>query len=172
MLNDRKYIEKFFALAENISTFSTNIFFTFITIILMVEIIYRYSNLGALGWPQEISLILIVWITYLGVALHIKNRSLLKVDVLYRKFPEKAKRVIDFIFDVINLLLFLFLFKTCLDLNRIQSLKQLTTIKLPQSILTWGPLVSFCIIILIVILQLYKKIVAIQKDINETNSPT
>jgi len=153
-----KSLEKIFNYIEKILVFLSISILIFTIVVLSVEIICRYFLLGSLGWPSELSLRLFIWLVFFGLGIHLKNNTLIRVDIFYKKYSEKIRNFVDATFDIAVLIFFVFLFKKLLILYKIQNLRTLTTIDIPQSIGLLGPLVTILICIPVIGLKLYKKI--------------
>ena len=66
-----------------------------------VEIMQRNLFSDSFPWIQELSLILICWIVYMGAAYIYETQSLINVDFLYSKARGRVKLVWDLVTDAL-----------------------------------------------------------------------
>jgi len=151
-------LEKIFDYIEKIEVLLSISILIFTIVSLSVEIVCRYFLFGSLGWPSELSLRLFIWLVFFGLSIHLKNNTLISVDIFYKKYSEKIRNFVDATFDIFVLIFFVYLFKKLLILYKIQNLRTLTTIDIPQSIGLLGPLVSILFCIPVIGLKFYKRI--------------
>jgi len=70
-----------------------------IIILISFQTIYRYiateifGITGSVFWVQEIARYIFVWISYIAVSMAIKNRSNIRIDVLYDRLPERFQNI-------------------------------------------------------------------------------
>ena len=76
------------------------------TILLFVQVITRYCFNRAITWTEELSCILFVWLTYLGVAAAVRTRKHLRVDVILMMLPFNAKRICLLIGNLVSMVCF------------------------------------------------------------------
>lgn len=72
------------------------------TVLLFMQVIFRFILNLPLAWVEEISLYSMVWLCYFGCSLAIKKREHLKMEIITNFLKPKAKRI----FDIISLALF------------------------------------------------------------------
>ena len=75
--------------------FATTVFLNFI------EIVQRNLFSDSFPWIQELSLILICWIVYMGAAYIFETQQLINVDFLYAKSRGKVRLAWDLIIDAL-----------------------------------------------------------------------
>ncbi len=94
-------------LDENIEQYFIVVLTAIMTVLLFLQVLFRFVLNLPLAWVEEISLYAMVWLCYFGSSLAIKKREHLKMEIITNFLNLKAKKV----FDMISLLLF-FLFAT------------------------------------------------------------
>jgi TRAP-type C4-dicarboxylate transport system permease small subunit len=81
-------------------------------LVLMLEVVLRYGIGSSLEWTDEISRLLLVWITFTGIGLVILERKEIFAQVFTQKLSARAKKtwsmIIDFLVLAFNLLLIAF----------------------------------------------------------------
>lgn len=68
-----------------------------IVVVLMAQIIARYIFQNPLVWSEELVLILLLWITFLGSALLLEARGHISIDFMVRLMPERLQKAIQII---------------------------------------------------------------------------
>ena len=66
-----------------------------IVVVLSAQIIARYIFELPLVWSEELVLVLLVWITFLGSALVLEKKGHINIDFALRLFPERLQRAIE-----------------------------------------------------------------------------
>jgi TRAP-type C4-dicarboxylate transport system permease small subunit len=81
-------------------------------LVLMLEVVLRYGIGTSLEWTDEISRLLLVWITFTGIGLVILERKEIFAQVFTQKLSARAKQTwsafIDFLVLAFNLFLIAF----------------------------------------------------------------
>ncbi|SBW09019.1 C4-dicarboxylate transport system (Permease small protein) [uncultured delta proteobacterium] len=77
-------------------------------VIMGAQVFMRYVVGKSLGWPEELSRYLFVWISFLGMSYAIKTDTGLKIDIVYTFIP-RLKLPLTIIGDAIYLVFCLFL---------------------------------------------------------------
>lgn len=86
------------------------IFLMVILLILMTtEVILRYFFNSSLTWSNDLVMILMAWLTFLGASIAIKEKSHFSIPVLVEKFKEK-EFYFNFVVNIISLTFFGLLF--------------------------------------------------------------
>lgn len=61
-------------------------------VVAFIQVFWRYVLNNALPWPEEISLMLFLWMSYLGVVMAMKREAHLRVDAFVMALPERGQR--------------------------------------------------------------------------------
>lgn len=80
-----------------------------IVIITCIQVFLRLVLNGGLRWSQEVSLLLVVWMTFLSMAIGTEKNLHISVGLFYEKMPKAMKKVCDFINDLMTLAVGVFL---------------------------------------------------------------
>jgi TRAP-type C4-dicarboxylate transport system permease small subunit len=67
------------------------------TVVVLLQVIYRYLLTQPLDWSEELARYLFVWISMLGAALSVQKRGHFGMDFFFRKFSEKVRRIITYL---------------------------------------------------------------------------
>ena len=89
-------------LDEHLDEYMVVILTSIMTILLFLQVLFRFVLNLPLAWVEEISLYSMVWLCYFGCSLAIKKREHLKMEIITNFLRPKAKKV----FDLISLVLF------------------------------------------------------------------
>ena len=89
-------------LDEHLEEYMVVILTSIMTILLFLQVLFRFVLNLPLAWVEEISLYSMVWLCYFGCSLAIKKREHLKMEIVTNFLRPKAKKV----FDLISLVLF------------------------------------------------------------------
>ena len=66
------------------------------TIVVLLQVIYRYVLAEPLHWSEELARYLFVWISMIGAALSVQKRGHFGMDFFFRMFPEKGRRFLSY----------------------------------------------------------------------------
>jgi len=66
------------------------------TVVVLLQVIYRYLLTRPLHWSEELARYLFVWISLLGASLSVQKRGHFGMDFFYRMLPEKGRRFLLF----------------------------------------------------------------------------
>jgi TRAP-type C4-dicarboxylate transport system permease small subunit len=67
-------------------------FMTAVVVVVLLSVVARYFLHVSLPWAEEVARLLLVWLTFVGAALATAQRTNLRVDTLYGRFPAGPKR--------------------------------------------------------------------------------
>ena len=65
------------------------------TVVVFLQVIYRYVLTQPLHWSEELARYLFVWLSVLGAAHGLQKRGHFGFDALFRMLPKRAKRTIS-----------------------------------------------------------------------------
>jgi C4-dicarboxylate transporter DctQ subunit len=91
---------------ESIEKALAVVFMFAMTVILTAAVVFRYFLNAPIFWAGEVSIFLMVWLTFLGGSLGLKYKSQAAVLIVVDYLPEKIQKIITFI---ANLLILAFL---------------------------------------------------------------
>ncbi|MET1030502.1 TRAP transporter small permease, partial [Domibacillus tundrae] len=67
------------------------------------NVVLRYAFNSGITWSEEMSRYLFIWLTFLGAIGAFKNKEHLGVDMLVKRLPNKMKRLVIVISDLMIL---------------------------------------------------------------------
>jgi TRAP-type C4-dicarboxylate transport system permease small subunit len=71
------------------------------TVIVFLQVVYRYVLAQPLHWSEEMARYLFVWLSILGATLGIQKRGHFGLDILYRMLPDRGRRLLQFIIHLL-----------------------------------------------------------------------
>jgi TRAP-type transport system small permease protein len=77
--------------------------------ILISQIFTRYVINASLHWTEEAARFLTVWTVFLGVAVALREKSLIAVEVVVQFVPKKIESIFRFIVLLVSMLLMIYL---------------------------------------------------------------
>jgi len=72
-----------------------------IAIILIAAVVYRYGLGSAISWAEEASKYLMVWLTFLGTPIALRNFGHINIDLLVKVMPPRMQQLLYFVVSVI-----------------------------------------------------------------------
>ena len=80
------------------------------TVIVFLQVVYRYLLTQPLVWSEELARYLFVWLSLLGAALALQKRGHFGFEILYQRFSPSKRQVLGFLIHIlIGLLLVILL---------------------------------------------------------------
>ncbi|MEX1303706.1 MAG: TRAP transporter small permease [Rhodovibrionaceae bacterium] len=117
-----------------------------------LAVFFRYVLNSALGWPQEVSGYILVWISFLGAYLASRESKHVSFDVVVDKLPAKLRRVIMLTVDLMLIGYFLILFRMSLRMIEIVGHRNIETLDIPFGVfMAILPLASILIVLSLVL---------------------
>ena len=93
----------------NIDQYVSAVLFIVIMVLLFLQVVTRYVFRHSFTWTEELSVLLFVWMTYMGVSSAVTYRKNLRIDALLDVVPFRVKKLLLIISDVIFILFNLYL---------------------------------------------------------------
>lgn len=72
------------------------------TVVVLLQVFCRYILQSPLRWSEEAARYMLIWMVLLGSGVATRNRSHLQVDILTASLPEKPKKVLTAIVDLLT----------------------------------------------------------------------
>ncbi len=107
MLKFLKILDKILSFFEEWTLFITTMLGL---IVLFVAVVLRYTISYTIPWSQEIVREVIIYTTFIGCSVAIKNRSMLKIDALIQVVP-KLKTICEYIANLGTIIFSLIIIK-------------------------------------------------------------
>ena len=94
---------------KNLDAIITSVTLLSCVVLVNLNVIMRYFFHMPIRWSEEVVTSLFVWTVFIGSAYAYRNHSHLVVDFLVKLFPEKVRKVVEFIISVFELLVLVML---------------------------------------------------------------
>ena len=79
-------------------------------LILIAEVVFRYLLGGSLEWTDEVSRILLVWMTFTGMGFVIRDKKEIVCEAFSQNLPIRIQRYWSLGLDILGAIFILFLF--------------------------------------------------------------
>jgi len=139
----------------------------FTTLITVAQVVTRYGFNHPLTWPEELSTLLLVWITFVGASLLLKREQHIEIDFFTNYFSKKAQKVIS----LINyFLMFIFLVVVSYGAYKLQALQArhyTVALRIPKNFFSLSLLVtgiSMCFFLVFAFLRRLKRLPDFQEE--------
>ncbi len=119
----------------------------------VLQVFFRFALNAPLPWPEEVSRLLLVWLTYIGALVLPELRLHVTVGILYDRMPRAGRRAADLLADLLGVGFFGALVVGGLGLVNSMRGIRLPALQLPLNLL-------FGLIPIIGALQVYMHLVA------------
>lgn len=98
-------VEKTLVKARKITEFFVLTMIVIMTVIICYQVLSRFGFNYTPPWIQPLSLLLMVWIGFIGLAIGIQDNSHIRINLFVSKLPAKAQKAVE---GVQRILAFLF----------------------------------------------------------------
>ena len=100
---------------RNVNDAVVVVLFLAMTITVIIQVFFRFVIQSPLRWTEELARYLMIWLVLMASAIAMRNRSHLQVDVLTSALPQKPKRILTAIVDLLTIVFL------CIMTYRVQS---------------------------------------------------
>ena len=90
------------------------------SIIVVMQVFFRFVIKGSLPWSEELSRYLLVWVTFIGASAAVKRGAHVGVELVVMLFPKKAQKVLSVVSVLISTAFCLIVFFVSLTLIKNQ----------------------------------------------------
>lgn len=67
------------------------------------QVLSRYATDSPQTWPTDIATYGLVFLTFIGMGVLLRDDGHIRVDVLYMKLPKKAQYILDIVMDIVGI---------------------------------------------------------------------
>ena len=155
-------------LDEHLEEYMVVILTSIMTILLFLQVLFRFVLNLPLAWVEEISLYSMVWLCYFGCSLAIKKREHLKMEIITNFLRPKAKKVFDLIYLVLffAFAVFVLYHVTLLTADILQRGQVTAVLEIPKWIPYAGVPVAF-LLMLIRMIQDFVRTISEMKELGQ-----
>jgi len=91
--------------------------FTAMVSVCLLQVFCRYVLDAALNWPEELTVYLMAWMTFIGAAVAVKSSEHIAIDILSMSLPPRLRVLLLLTVKILTLFIVLYLFKAALGLT-------------------------------------------------------
>lgn len=132
----------------------------FTTLITVAQVVTRYGFNHPLTWPEELSTLLLVWITFVGASLLLKREKHIEIDFFTNYFSKKAQKAISLINYFLMFVFVVVVTYGAYKLQAFQSRHYTVALRIPKNLFSLSLLVtgiSMCLFLIMAFLRRLKK---------------
>lgn len=150
-------------IVENVVFFIAAILIIIVSTIVSVELISR--NLGhSFVIVEELSMILLGWISFFAAAYAFRKRAHVVVDFIYAKFRTKTKIILYALTYIFALVFMIYIIIASTKIALVQMNIPMTLSRLPRGMIYWGLPVGGSFIVFFIITDLIETLIFKRKD--------
>lgn len=105
------------------------------TLIIFMQVIFRYVLGSPLGWSEQICRLLFLWGVMIGIPVVFYNKADMVFNLLYNKFPFKARKTLSSLFALLGMGFSIFYFVCGIQLVMKTGMRMTSGIKMPVNVL-------------------------------------
>ena len=149
------------------------IFLAIITCVIMMQIFAR-TFYHSLTWPEEFSRYCYIWTVFFSLGYTIRKGNALRVGILMDMLPNKLRKVIEIITNVIMLVLYFILFRySIIYTAKIKVTGQVSpAMRLPMWIMYMSTVIGFGLAVFRMIQEIYSNFKNFNKEAKTTLEST
>ncbi len=88
-------------LLSNVVEWTAAVMVVALAIIVFVQVFNRFVLKAPLAWSEDLAMLLFQWVTFLGAAIGVKRMRHFGIELVVKRLPEKAHRVIELLVPLI-----------------------------------------------------------------------
>jgi TRAP-type C4-dicarboxylate transport system permease small subunit len=130
----------------------------FTTLITVAQVVTRYGFNHPLTWPEELSTLLLVWITFVGASLLLKREQHIEIDFFTNYFSQKAQKIIRLINYSLMLAFMVVVTYGAYKLQAFQSRHYTVALRIPKNLFSLSLLVTGISMCLFLVLAFFRRL--------------
>ncbi|TCK98595.1 TRAP-type C4-dicarboxylate transport system permease small subunit [Natranaerovirga hydrolytica] len=79
------------------------------TVLTCIQVFYRYFLGSSIRWSEEVPLILMVWFGFISIAMGVKKKLHISIELFFNLFPSKVRKILLVFVDIMILLFGIFM---------------------------------------------------------------
>ncbi len=95
----KKYLDKTF----NVALILAMVLLVAMVVIVFLNVVFRYGFNSGIRWSEEVSLVIVIWFTFIAMALGVKENLHISITLLPKKLPRVINDTLNFIKYVIEM---------------------------------------------------------------------
>ena len=97
----------------NLDLFLASVALAILTLVTFAAVIMRYVLKAPLLWQEEAQAFCQVWMIFLGASVAFRQGSIVAIEMVVDALPEKGKRIMEYVVDMIVIFTLTFLMVKC-----------------------------------------------------------
>src|SRR5690625_5253700 len=129
-------MEKVIKLVDKINSggkWALAIMFAVMSIIVFLQVIFRFLLKSPLPWSEELARYLMIWITFLGAGVITRSKGLIMVEAIVKALPLILQKIISYILLVITIAFTLIVFYYGVKMIGVTSHQSASTLPIPMA---------------------------------------
>jgi C4-dicarboxylate transporter DctQ subunit len=121
------------------------------TCITFLQVVSRYGFNRPLTWPEELSTLLLVWMTFSGAGILLRQHKHLEIDLFFKYFPKKLQMITESIIYFLLLAFSVAMIFGGYKLQALQSQHVTVALSIPKNcfslpVLIWGGIMGLYLV--------------------------
>lgn len=123
-------MDKFIEIVDRTLFYLLSLSLGALVVICFVQVTARYIFNSAFTWAEEVSVVILLWSTWVGACLVMTKGSHLKIEFLEDRLPERERRILRLVLDL--LVVFFLIYITVASKTAIDAIGSQTLWSLPE----------------------------------------
>jgi len=130
------------------------------SVLIVVQVFFRYVLQNSISWSEEIARYLFIWLIYIGISYGVKEDKHIAVEAIANMLPEKGQKVFAIISDILFLFFaVLVLFYGTQVVGMIAKSGQLSPAShIPMQLIYAAPVIGFALVVIRLIQNIGKAV--------------
>lgn len=111
------------------------IFLASMTILITIQVFSRFFFSYTPRWSEELALLLLIWLTFFGIAVGFREKLHIGVEFFVKLFPEKVQRFFEFVSKMLILITAIIFIYYGILFTKLMHNSTMAGMGIPQSIL-------------------------------------
>lgn len=110
--------------------------------IIFLQVVYRIKK-GALTWSEESARYIMIYLTFIGAALAVRDKSLISVEAVMVKLPPKIRHIINIIVEIVTEIVFFIMIYYGFRLFKLTMTQISPVLKIPMGYIYFAIVLGF-----------------------------
>ena len=106
-------VKKFF---NNLEEFIVVPLVAAMTVVIVLQVFFRYVMKGSLSWSEELARYLMVWVSFVGASIGVKRSAHVGVELAVSALPKNIQKITNYIAIIISIIFCIVVFNASLGI--------------------------------------------------------
>lgn len=157
----KKHLDRIMNIMGELELLISGILFGVIVCIMFLQIFSRYLLRNPLIWPEELSIMLMVWMVYIGASYTLKKKRHLSLDFVMEKIPVKIAKWIYIGTDLVVVVFLVYTIRGAWLLQPLMARNTTVALRIPTNYYTMAVIVGGILMALYLIYDLSIRLVGL-----------